>query len=108
MTTNASPCPQNKIAAKWAQKIINCQTGILDTGATSGAAAKQDVKALENTGQPSTKVFILPDKSKIQATHKTLLKHKLWEGAREMNVVPGLLDTCQYPPNGQCRLHCGI
>ncbi len=34
-----------------------------DTGATSGAAAEQDIKALEKAGQPSTKVFMLPDKS---------------------------------------------
>jgi hypothetical protein len=74
----------------------------MDTGATSGAAAKQDIKALENTGLPSTKVFMLPGKSKIRTTHKMLLKHKLWEGAREMNVVPGLLST--HPQNGQCRL----
>ncbi len=65
----------------------------MDTGATSGIAAKQDIKALENTGQPSTKEFMLPDKSKIRAIHKMLLKHKLREGAKEMNVVPGLHST---------------
>jgi hypothetical protein len=45
MSTTASPCPQKKIAAKWAQKITNCQTGIMNTGATSGAAAKKDIEA---------------------------------------------------------------
>jgi hypothetical protein len=65
----------------------------MNTGATSGATAKRDIEALENTGQPPTKVFMLPDKSKIRATQKMLLKHKLWEGAREMNVVPGLHST---------------
>ncbi len=65
----------------------------MDTGVTSDAAAKQDIEALENTGQPSTKVFKLPDKPKIRATHKMLLKHKLQERAREMNVVPGLDST---------------
>jgi hypothetical protein len=65
----------------------------MDMGATSGAAAEQDIKALENTGLPSTKVFMLPDKSKIRATQKMLLKHKLQKGAREMNVVPGLHST---------------
>ncbi len=45
-------------------------------GATSGAAAKRDIEALENTGLPSTKVFMLPDKSKIRTTQKMLLKHR--------------------------------
>ncbi len=62
-------------------------------GATSGAAAKWDIKALNNTGLPSTKVFMLQDKSKIRVTQKMLLKHKLQEGARDMNVVPGLHST---------------
>ncbi len=62
----------------------------MDTGATSGAAAKWGIKALENTGLPSTKVFMFPDKSKIRATQKMLLKHNLREGARETNVLPGL------------------
>jgi hypothetical protein len=65
----------------------------MDTGATSGAAAKHNIKALENNGQPSNKVFMLPDKSKIRATQNMLLKHKLQEGAREMNAVPGLHST---------------
>jgi hypothetical protein len=68
ISTTAPSCPQNKIAAKWAQKFSNRQTGIMDMGATSGAAAKQDIKALENTGLPSTNIFMLPDKSKIRAT----------------------------------------
>jgi hypothetical protein len=67
--------------------------GIMDTGATSGAAAEHDTKAMEDTGEPSAKVFMLPDKSKIRATRKMLLKNKLREGAREMNVVPGLHST---------------
>ncbi len=65
----------------------------MNRGATSGAAAKQDTKALDNTGLPSTKVFMLPDKSKIRATQQMLLKHKLREGEREMNVVPGIHST---------------
>jgi hypothetical protein len=65
----------------------------MDTGATSGATAKQDIEALENTGQSSTTVFMPPDKSKIRATQKILLKLKLQEGAREMTVVPGLHST---------------
>jgi hypothetical protein len=90
MSTTAPLCPQNKLATKWAHKIPNCQTGIIDTDATSGAAAKRDIKALENTGLPSTEVFMLPDKSKIRSTQKMLMKHKLREGARDKNVVPGL------------------
>jgi hypothetical protein len=65
----------------------------MDMGTTSGATAKWDIEALENMGLPSTKVLMLPDKSKIRAIKKMLLKHKLWEGAREMNGVPGLHST---------------
>ncbi len=38
------------------------------------------------------KIFHAP-KSKIRATRKMLLKNKLREGVREMNVVPGLHST---------------
>ncbi len=65
----------------------------MDMGATSGVAAKRNIESLENTGQPSNKVFMLPDKSKIRAAQKMLLKHKLQKGTREMNVVPGLHST---------------
>jgi hypothetical protein len=65
----------------------------MDTGATSGAAAKHDTKAMKDTGEPSAKVFMLPDKSNIQATRKMLLKNKLREGVREMDVVPGRHST---------------
>ncbi len=65
----------------------------MDTGATSDAAAKHNTKAMEGTGEPLAKVFMLPDKFKIRATRKMLLKNKLQEGAREMNVVPGLHST---------------
>ncbi len=37
----------------------------MDTGATSGATAKREIKVLKNTALPSTKVFMLPEKSKI-------------------------------------------
>jgi hypothetical protein len=36
---------------------------------------------------------MLPDKSRVRATHKMLLKHKLRDGARKMNIVPGLHST---------------
>ena len=92
--------PSNRIAAHWARKIANrkARTGILDTGATSGAGRPEDAELFENTGQPSTKVFMLPDKSKVRATHKMLLKHKIREGAREMNIVPGLHSTLVSVP----------
>jgi hypothetical protein len=93
MTTSTASKQRNKIAAKWVQKIAICRMGIMDTGATSGAAAKHNIEAMENIGQPSSKVFMLPDMSRIRATHKMLLKHNLREGAREMNVVPGLHST---------------
>jgi hypothetical protein len=87
--------PRNKIAVHWACKIANrkMQTGILDTGATSGAGQPEIADDFKHTGQPSTKVFMLPDKSRVRATYKMLLKHKLREGAREMNIVPGLHST---------------
>ncbi len=61
------PGPSNKIAAHWARKIVNrkTRTGILDTGATSGAGRPEEAMHFENTGLPSTKVFMLPDKSKV-------------------------------------------
>jgi hypothetical protein len=92
--------PSNKIAAHWARKIANrkARTGILDTGAMSGAGRPEDAELFENTGQPSTKAFMLPDKSKVRATHKMLLKHKIREGAREMNIVPGLHSTLVSVP----------
>ncbi len=87
--------PYNKIAAHWACKIANrrARTGILDTGAMSGPGQPEDTDAFEYTGQPSTKVLMLPDKSRVCATHKMLLKHKIRDGARGMNIVPGLHST---------------
>jgi hypothetical protein len=32
-------------------------------------------------------------RSRVRTTYKMLLKHKLREGAREMNIVPGLYST---------------
>ena len=77
LQTDTDPC--NKIAAHWARKTANrkMQTGILDTGVTSGAGRPEDADAFKYTGQPSTKVFMLSDKSRVRATHKMLLKHKL-------------------------------
>ncbi len=57
---------QNKIAAKWKRKIRN-QSGILDIGCTSGAGAKHNADYFHDTGLPSEKVFMLPDKTRIRA-----------------------------------------
>ncbi len=83
----------NKVAAHWAQKVISRRlhkTGILDTGATSGAAPEEDKDAFENTGELSKKTFMFPDKCTNKATKKMRLQHKLRPAAREMNIAPGL------------------
>jgi hypothetical protein len=86
------PKVKNKITEKWKQKIANC-TGILDMGCTSGARAEKDMDCFHDTGLPSNKVFMLPDKTKIKATKMMQLKHKLRAGAGEMNIVPNLHST---------------
>jgi hypothetical protein len=88
--------PTNKAAAHWARKIYNRKlrkTGILDTGATSGAAPEEDEDCFVVTGIPSTKIFMFPDKRTNKATKKMLMKHNLFESAREMNIMPGLHST---------------
>jgi hypothetical protein len=70
----------------------------MQTGVTSGAGWPEDADAFEYTDQPSTKVFMLPDKSRVRATHKMLLKHKLGDGAREIIIVPGLHSTLVSVP----------
>jgi hypothetical protein len=71
----------NKVAQK---------TGILDTGATSGAAPEEDEDTFKDTSKLSKKTFMFPDKRTNKATKKMHLKHKLCPAAREMNIVPGL------------------
>ncbi len=83
------PKVKNKITDYWKQKIANC-TGVLDTGCASGAGAEKDMDCFHDTGLPSNKVFMLPDKTKIKATKMMQLKHKLQAGAGEMNIVPNL------------------
>jgi hypothetical protein len=46
------------------------RSGILDTGCTLGAIAEYDADCFQNTGLPSEKVFMLPDKTRIRATNK--------------------------------------
>jgi hypothetical protein len=69
------------------------RSGILDTGATSGAAPAEDEEYFDDTGQKSSKIFMLPDKRRHKATKKMLLQQPLRKLAREMNIVPGLHST---------------
>ena len=65
MAATADMIPTNKVAAHWARKIHNRKlrkTGILDTGATSGAAPEEDTDCFNDTGTNSTKTFMFPDK----------------------------------------------
>ncbi len=65
----------------------------MDTGCTSGAGAEKDMNCFHDTGLPSNKVFMLPNKTKIKATKTIQLKHKLRAGVGEMNIVPNLHST---------------
>ena len=67
--------------------------GIIDTGATSGAAPEEDEECFVNTGEASTKTFMFPDKRTNKATKRMLTKHNLRPTACEMNIVPGLHST---------------
>jgi hypothetical protein len=69
----------------------NCEPhGILDTGCTLGAGAQQDINCFNDTGEPSSKVFMLPNKTKIRATKKMKLKHNLRCKAGKMNIILNL------------------
>jgi hypothetical protein len=53
--------PANKVTAHWVRKMDNQgarKAGILDTGATLGAAPEEDEEALEDTGMTSSKTFM--------------------------------------------------
>jgi hypothetical protein len=63
MTATTATNLVNNVAAHWAQKVNNRRlqkTGILDTGATSGAAPEEDEDAFEDTGKLSKKTFMFP------------------------------------------------
>ncbi len=62
----------------------------MDSGATSGTGPAEDVDDLEDTGQRSLKIFMFPDDRTATGTRKMMLKHKLHNGAREINIVPGM------------------
>ncbi len=96
MTATTVTSQVNKFAAHWARKVIHRRlqkTGILDTGATSGAASEEDEDAFEDTGELLKKTFMFLDKHTNKATKKMCLKNKLCPAAREMNIVPGLHST---------------
>jgi hypothetical protein len=46
-----------------------------------------------NTGLPSEKVVMLPNKTRIRATNKMQLKHNLRPKASKMNINPNLHST---------------
>ena len=84
---------QNKIAAKWKRKLKNRSGILVDTWCTSSMGGKHDADCFHDTGLPSKKVFMLPDKTKIRATNKMWLKHDLQPKASKMNIVPNLHST---------------
>ncbi len=65
----------------------------MDTGYTSDAGAEKDMDCFHDTGLPSNKVFMLPEKTKIKATKTMQLKHKLRAVAGKMNIIPNLHST---------------
>jgi hypothetical protein len=83
---------QDKIAAKWKRKIRN-RSGILDTGCTLGAGAEHNADCFHDTGLPSEKVFMLPDKTRISASKNMRIKHNLQHKASKMKIVPNLHST---------------
>ncbi len=101
MTATIVTSPVNKVTAHWAQNVIIRRlqkTGILDTGATSGAPPEEHEDAFEDTGKLSKETFMFPDKRTNKATKKMCLKHKLCPAAREMSIVPGLHSTLVSVP----------
>jgi hypothetical protein len=56
MAATADTMPTNVVAAHWARRSHNRKlrkTGILDTGATSGAAPEEDKECFIDTGEAS-------------------------------------------------------
>ncbi len=71
LSAHAGNSNLNKVAAHWARKIANRKTrktGILDSGATSGAGPEEDTDEFEDTGEKSTKTFMFPDRRTATAT----------------------------------------
>ena len=59
---------------------------------------------MDPTLEISKKIFILPDGHTVKSTDKLTLQQKLWKGALEMNVTPGvhtsLISVCQMSDEG--------
>ena len=68
-------------------------TGIFDTGCTSGVTTTKDTKLMNPTGRQSNKIFHMPLGDAAPATEVYELKHDLRQPAREMNVLPNLHST---------------
>jgi hypothetical protein len=85
MSATTVTSPASKVMAHWAQRLANRRwqkTGILDTGAMSGAAPEEDEDTLKDTGKLSKKTFTFPDKRTSKATKKMCLRHKLCPEAK--------------------------
>jgi len=91
--TSAQPTRWRRIGRKKINNRTLRKMGILDTGATSGAAPDEDEECFVDTGEASTKTFMFPDKRTNKATKRMLTKHNLRPAAREVNIVPGLHST---------------
>ncbi len=57
------------------------------------AGAKHNTDYFHDTGLPSEKVFMLPDKTRIRASKRMRLKHNLRPKASKMKIVPNLHST---------------
>ncbi len=68
-------------------------------GCTLGMGAEKDMDCFHDTGLPSVKVFMLPDKLKVKTTKTMWLKHNLCAGAGKMNIMPNLHSTLISVPN---------
>lgn len=96
LSAQAGTCHPGMVAAHWARKLVNWRirkSGVLDSRATSGAGPAEDADGLEDTGQGCQKTFMFPDGRTASGTQKMVLKHKLRDGAREINIVPGMHTT---------------
>jgi len=77
MTATTNIVPANKMKAYWARKIKNRKQrkmGILDTGATSGAAPEEDKECFVDTGEASAKTFMFPDKRTNKANMDAMME----------------------------------
>jgi hypothetical protein len=106
MTATTATSPVKKVVAHWARKVIYRrlqEMGILDTGATSGAAPKKDEDAFEDTGKLLKKMFMFPDKCTNKAMKpkaKALSSCK-----RDEHSARTTLDTSQHTKISRCRVH---